>query len=176
TSQLLDSSGMDDEGAKLIEEQIREEIAEDLWTVDTYEEPAPKLSVVKEEQSWETEEPTFAASSDKKFGELMDGENAFDESLFEPLDKGDRPSTYHQTSSTKGIDLSDISSSSSSKVSLPADLSALRPLLNQLVREAVQEYCRQNVEKVAWEVIPDLAENLIKNELKKLSEKVARDL
>lgn len=176
TSQLLKLSGMDDEGAKLIEEQIRDEIEEDLWTVDTYEEPAPKLSVVKEEQSWESDEPTFAAASDKKFGELMDGDNAFDESLFEPLDKGDKPATYHQSSSSKSIELSDLSSSFSTNPTLPADLNALRPLLELLVREAVQEYCRQNVEKVAWEVIPDLAENLIKNELKKLSEKVSRDL
>jgi hypothetical protein len=49
-------------------------------------------------------------------------------------------------------------------------------MLKDIVREVVAEYCRQGVDKVAWEVIPDLAENLIKKELQKLSDKVTKDL
>jgi DNA-binding response OmpR family regulator len=43
---------------------------------------------------------------------------------------------------------------------------SLRPMIEDLVRE----YCRQTAEKIAWEVIPDLAENLIRKELKDISE------
>lgn len=45
---------------------------------------------------------------------------------------------------------------------------SLRPMIEEMVRE----FCRQNAEKVAWEVIPDLAENLIRKELKELSDSV----
>ena len=45
---------------------------------------------------------------------------------------------------------------------------SLRPMIEEMVRE----FCRQNAEKVAWEVIPDLAENLIKKELKELADSV----
>lgn len=41
----------------------------------------------------------------------------------------------------------------------------LRPMLENLVKQ----YCKDSVEKVAWEVIPDLAENLIKRELQDLA-------
>ena len=134
---------MDDvEGDQRLADQIRDEVEEDLWSVDAFEDSQPKLSVVKEE------EPSFSA--------INDGTQAFDDSLFEPLDKQDRTPVY--------------------STALPADLEALRPLLKELVKEAVADYCRQHVEKVAWEVIPDLAENLIKNELRKISDQVSKNL
>jgi hypothetical protein len=45
---------------------------------------------------------------------------------------------------------------------------SLRPMIEEMVRE----FCRQNAEKVAWEVIPDLAENLIRKELKDISDSI----
>ena len=45
---------------------------------------------------------------------------------------------------------------------------ALRPMIEEMVKE----FCRQSAEKVAWEVIPDLAENLIRKEIKEISESV----
>ncbi len=143
SSVLLELSGMEDvEGDQRLADQIRDEVEEDLWSVDAFEDSQPKLSVVKEE------EPAFSA--------INDGGQAFDDSLFEPLDKQDRAPVYG--------------------TALPADLEALRPLLKELVKEAVADYCRQHVEKVAWEVIPDLAENLIKNELRKISDQVSKNL
>lgn len=143
SSVLLELSGMDDvEGDQRLAEQIRDEVEEDLWSVDAFEESQPKLTVVTEE------EPVFST--------INDGGQAFDESLFEPLDKQDRTPTY--------------------TTALPADLESLRPLLKELVKEAVADYCRQHVDKVAWEVIPDLAENLIKNELRKISDQVSKNL
>jgi hypothetical protein len=38
-----------------------------------------------------------------------------------------------------------------------------------MIEDLVREYCRQTAEKIAWEVIPDLAENLIRKELKDIS-------
>ena len=41
----------------------------------------------------------------------------------------------------------------------------VKELLMPAIEGMVKEYCQKNVEKVAWEVIPDLAENLIKKEI-----------
>jgi hypothetical protein len=43
--------------------------------------------------------------------------------------------------------------------------------LEQL-EQMVQEYCKKTLEKVAWEVIPDLAENIIKKELQRISDSI----
>lgn len=42
---------------------------------------------------------------------------------------------------------------------------AITPALEELV----QKFCREKIEQVAWEVIPDLAENLIKKEIKDIT-------
>lgn len=41
-----------------------------------------------------------------------------------------------------------------------------------MVEDVVKELCETKVDSVAWEVIPDLAENLIKKEIKELSDSV----
>lgn len=51
-------------------------------------------------------------------------------------------------------------------------LNELKPLIKDMVKEALEEANNETVEKVAWEVIPDLAENLIRKEVKELSQKV----
>jgi CheY-like chemotaxis protein len=44
--------------------------------------------------------------------------------------------------------------------------------VSAVVEDVVRKYCHEMVERVAWEVIPDLAENLIKQELKSLSDSI----
>ena len=48
----------------------------------------------------------------------------------------------------------------------------LKVALTPMLQEMIKEVCRQSAEKVAWEVIPDLAENLIRKEIKTLSDSV----
>lgn len=48
----------------------------------------------------------------------------------------------------------------------------LRPQLKELIQEVVQEMSKETIEGVAWEIIPDLAENLIRSEVESLSRKV----
>lgn len=48
----------------------------------------------------------------------------------------------------------------------------LKITLRPMIEEMVKEFCRQSAEKVAWEVIPDLAENLIRKEIKEISDSV----
>jgi CheY-like chemotaxis protein len=152
---LAKSTGMsqDEEIAMRIADQIRDEVEVDLWAADAFEESQPKLTVVPEKK---ISEPHFTAQND----EFEDSGINFDDSLFEPLDKQDKLPEY------KNAPANDF----------PTDLEALRPMLKEIVREVVAEYCRQGVDKVAWEIIPDLAENLIKKELQKLSDKVTKNL
>ncbi|MGZ3787114.1 MAG: response regulator [Bacteriovorax sp.] len=48
----------------------------------------------------------------------------------------------------------------------------LKLSLRPMIEEMVKAFCRESAEKVAWEVIPDLAENLIRKEIKEISESV----
>lgn len=48
----------------------------------------------------------------------------------------------------------------------------LKAHLTPLIEKWVKEACKETVEKVAWDVIPDLAENLIRKEIKELSDSV----
>ncbi|WP_127718373.1 response regulator [Halobacteriovorax sp. HLS] len=42
--------------------------------------------------------------------------------------------------------------------------------LTPILEELVKKFCKDKIEQVAWEVIPDLAENLIKKEIKDISD------
>jgi CheY-like chemotaxis protein len=44
--------------------------------------------------------------------------------------------------------------------------------LSPMIKEMVASYCQKKVEEVAWEIIPDLAENLIKKEIEKISKSI----
>ena len=44
--------------------------------------------------------------------------------------------------------------------------------LKPIIEEIVKKHCENTVAKVAWEVIPDLAENLIREELKEISQRI----
>lgn len=48
----------------------------------------------------------------------------------------------------------------------------LRPFIKEVVAEVLDGASKEAAERVAWEVIPDLAENLIKSEVKEISKKV----
>ena len=46
----------------------------------------------------------------------------------------------------------------------------IKELLGRELEVLVEQYCQKTVEKVAWEIIPDLAENLIKEEIQKITQ------
>jgi hypothetical protein len=48
----------------------------------------------------------------------------------------------------------------------------LKLAIQPIIEEMVKKYCLQSAEKVAWEIIPDLAENLIRKEIKDISDSV----
>lgn len=139
---------------KNIEAQIRDEVEENLWKVDEFEdikkEVANKIEDVKS---------NFKPS-------LSD----FNESLFKPIDD------------SQSITWDDAGGESHKQIEAGALLSDAHQMENlkremeELVKRYVKEYMDQmfqkNAEKIAWEVIPDLAENLIRKELSKISNKI----
>ena len=162
---LLELAQMDDsEIIQKLEEQIRDEVEADLWSVDSIEEASPRLSVVKEAEEEKIDFSSFASSR-----ETMDGGQSFDENIFARIDENETLNSYNPTTKRE-------SKANPSAAAQPMNLDDLRPMIKELINQAVADYCRQHIDKVAWEVIPDLAENLIKQELKKISDKVSRDL
>lgn len=48
----------------------------------------------------------------------------------------------------------------------------IKASLTPLIEKMVKEFCKQTIENVAWEVIPDLAENIIKKEIEQISKEL----
>ncbi len=132
-----------------IEEQIQDEVSENLWHADEFED-------LKKEVSAKIEEVKNNFQSHK---------TDFDEALFGGYDDKDSIKWNEPT------DAFNVKASES--------VSDMRSEMESMVKKYVKEYMDQmfqkNVEKVSWEVIPDLAENLIRQELSKISHKILND-
>lgn len=152
----------DDSDVKSIEDQIRDEVEEDLWKADEFEDLKKEVSS-KIEDVKNNFQPT---------------RNDFDESLFKPLD--DAESIEWETDKAEHKEASSQESAFNIPSSGPQlDMSELRSEMEKMVQKYVKEYMdelfQKNTEKVVWEVIPDLAENLIRQELSKISNKILND-
>jgi DNA-binding response OmpR family regulator len=160
---FYDVSSNDEENTadiQSLQDQIREELAEDLWQVDEFEELKKEVST-KIEEVKSNFQPTI---------------NDFDESLFRPLD---------DSQSLTWNDASELSAKTESKqqpahdVSSTMNIDQFKVEMEEMVKKYVKEYMDQifqkNVEKIAWEVIPDLAENLIRQELSKITSKILNE-
>lgn len=138
-----------------LEAQIMDEVGDDLWKIDEFEDMKKDIAA-KVEEAKSTFKPSL---------------NDFDESLFKPVD--DAASTdWSENDSSPQVKEPILSEPSRSQ----PDLSQLRGEMEEMVKKYVRQYMdevfKQSSEKVAWEVIPDLAENLIRQELSKLSSKI----
>lgn len=135
-----------------LQDQIRDEVEEDLWKVDEFEDL--KKEVAQKIESFKSDfHPT---------------RNDFDESLFKPLDDTDSITWNEPAPKLE-----------ESRPAASVDMASFRKEMESMVKRYVKEYMDQmfqkNVEKVSWEVIPDLAENLIRQELGKISSKIIND-
>ncbi len=140
-----------------IEDQIRDEIENDLWSADETE-AKPRLTVIHKEE----------LNEDEVKEEFRPSLNDFDESLFSPIDSNETIPWHdthdsHLSQNTASFDKDQL-------------IAELRPVIEESVQKAVKEYLdqylKQSIEKVTWEVIPDLAENLIRQELHKISQQI----
>lgn len=163
----LDHSYVADESdIRNLEAQIMDEVSDNLWQADEFEDLKREVSS-KIEEAKSNFQPTL---------------NDFDESLFKPLDDGESI-TWGDTAGM--FDEKNEQPKKESQAFAPVesvaqvDMDSIRIEMEELVKKYVKEYMDQmfqkNAEKIAWEVIPDLAENLIRQELSKISKKIIND-
>lgn len=51
-------------------------------------------------------------------------------------------------------------------------MNAIKNDIAPIVEKYVKQYCEANIEKIMWEIIPDLAENIIRKEIKEISKNI----
>lgn len=131
-----------------LEDEIKEESAEDFWMTDIEtegesksENQAPVVSVSSVDLEFPDEKITFEMSQPK-----VDKEELV-QKIKESVPEIDQEEILHK----------------------------LREALPSIVEQYMRDYCEKTVERVAWEIIPDLAENLIRRELRAIAESVPRD-
>jgi CheY-like chemotaxis protein len=144
----------DESDVSSIEAQIRDEVEENLWQADEFED-------LKKEVSSKIEEVK---------NNFQPSRNAFDESLFKPLDQ-EESIDWEESANTFEMP----SSSEKSDINMNDLRSEMESMVKKYVKEYLDEMFQKNTEKIAWEVIPDLAENLIRQELTKISNKILDD-
>lgn len=148
----------DESDVKSIEAQIHDELADNLWAADEFED-------LKKEVSTKIEEVK---------GNFQPTRNDFDESLFKPLDENEdinwnEPDLFKQAPSLKPVE------TPAAQINMDELKQEMEAMVKKYVKEYMDELFQKNSEKVAWEVIPDLAENLIRQELSKISTKILND-
>ncbi len=152
-------NSMEETDVSSIEAQIRDEVEEDLWKVDEFEDLKKEVSAKIEEVK----------------NNLQNSSQYFDESLFKPIDENEE---IQWNSSPEPISF-EIPAPLSAPISAGVNMQELRHEMDAMIKKHVQEYMdemfKQKVEKIAWEVIPDLAENLIRQEMTKISNKILND-
>lgn len=140
----------EDSNVKEIELQIQDEVAEDLWHVDEFEELKREVSTKMEEVK-NNFQPTRNDFDDSLFGEIPDPD---------AVKWNDNSSAF----------------AANQKAGITPDLKAeMETMVKKYVQEYMDQMFQKNVEKVSWEVIPDLAENLIRQELGKISNKILNE-
>lgn len=148
---VIQNSYVEDEAdISSIEAQIRDEVENDLWQADEFEDLKKEVSAKIEEVK----------------SNFQPSRQDFDESLFKPLDEKE---------SIDWNESNDFFKPEANESMASFDRSELETLVKKYVKEYMDEMFQQKVEKVAWDVIPDLAENLIRQELSKIAGKILND-
>ena len=143
----LEGSYVSDESdVEELEKLISDEVEGDLWQVDEFED-------LKKEVSEKMEE----------LPQLSDDFIKNTDDLFPRLDQNDKVQEYK-------FEETPIPSSA-----IAVNKSEIEEMVKKYVKQYLDEMFAAKVEKIAWDMIPDLAENLIKSELKKISNKVLQE-
>lgn len=148
----------DEESSSSIESAIEiEEDAEDFWAADDSSSDE-QVDIAMEVESEEDDLEDYHAEPDvEQIQEITIDESVSLDSLGDP--RGNEPFEIRADLSvekeTTQVDTAEI---------VEKILEELKPTLNELV----EKHCKETIENVAWQIIPDLAENLIRNEIKEI--------
>lgn len=141
----------DESDVKNIEDQIKDEVEGDLWSADEFIDAKTEMDEnIERAQSFSPEEDEVT--------------NDFDDSYLKPLDDKDSISWAEDEPAAPVKEETQ---------SMPAiDQETLERMIEKEVRQRVDALFKEKVEKIAWEIIPDLAENLIRKELNSIAERI----
>lgn len=188
----LEFSEADEPKSKLISvEELNNEVDDDNWDDDKTD-PVINLGAIDESQSDyqnEIEKEIEEDLSPDDFWAVDDSQDDFQDDsqsntqMDSPQDLQAEPTVdFNDDHSTDfGNDQSVQAHSNSFSGELSDDQidqiaerlkEKISPLIASMVDELAKKYCQQSIDKVAWEVIPDLAENLIRKEIQDISQSV----
>ena len=140
----------DESDVKSIEDQIKDEVEGDLWTADEFIDAKDELE--------ENIERGQSFTPDKE-----EVSQKFDDSFLSPIEDEESIEWTEETPSR-------VSEESTEKHAF--DQATIERMIEAEVQKRVDELFKEKIEKIAWEIIPDLAENLIRKELNSIAERV----
>jgi CheY-like chemotaxis protein len=185
----VSSGGTDtDEALSALKAEIEDELddkieaSDDLWGADVVvEDNSPKEQEVEEDKV-ENEEFVATQTEDFPHVESHQLEKVVDNTKDQPVSFDD--DSFDEVHDMSGPDdfPADVMEDEPARPaatftpeSMPTDTdleARLREKLTPVVEDFVKQFCAENVEKIAWEIIPDLAENLIKKEIQRISDSI----
>jgi len=165
-----------EEDLQRLQSQIEDEPEEEeLWAADVVEEPKAPVSEPSVEEISSNE---FSAMDADSFDHI-DDDSDYVARPAEEIKAQDVPDDFPEAiepsslPEKESIVSSAIASTEEISEKIQEELEAqLGSKLSPLVEKYVKDYCREQIERVAWEVIPDLAENIIKKEIQKISNSI----
>ena len=140
---------------------IETEEEDDFWAADdgSQSEPASVESLVDELDS---EDEGFHAEPDaEQSTEIVEETSISLEPLGDP--RGNEPFEIK-------VDEPKPSISAQTEVDTDAIVNKILDEIKPLLSDLVEKHCKETIENVAWQIIPDLAENLIRSEIKEIKE------
>jgi len=141
----------DESDVKNIEDQIKDEVEGDLWKADEFIDAKSEMEEnIERGQTFTPDPEEVSQKFDDSFLSPIE-----DEESIEWTENTETKSESKNTDSFSGI-----------------DQETLERMIEEQVRQRVDELFKEKVEKIAWEIIPDLAENLIRKELNSIAERI----
>ena len=144
------------DSTSLIEEEIDKE---DFWAVD---------DTASEDVTFEDGKNSFDTTPTARMEDLDDIAEEEVDQIFADLE-----SEIDSEKESYTIENLEPSNNRSPAIEVDIDtdeiVAKVKEAITPALEELVQKFCREKIEQVAWEVIPDLAENLIKKEIKDIT-------
>lgn len=135
---------------------------DDFWAVDEVDETPFEEDV----NSFETTTPVSVATAE--VDELEDIAESEVDQIFSDLES--EIDSEKESYSVEEL-VASSTSTPAAQVNFDSDelVAEVKEAITPVLEDLVKKFCKEKIEQVAWEVIPDLAENLIKKEIKEIS-------
>jgi len=145
--------------SELISETEKEQDPQEFWSVDEEEDISNDSNFSEYKVSVDSEEVDGNVDY-KSFDQQVKDEIITDEIITDEI--------ITDEIITDDIITDDIVDQTETNLMVKQVMESLKPMVENMVKDL----CQKEIERIAWEIIPDLAENLIKKEIKEISDSV----